>query len=256
MSPVLTIQRNVPIPPLHPGPRLTFESRLKGYRTRTKQGWKFKREHGQRWITCEGCHEGHFVYFEPFIKNAPRPGIRSWLGNSEIVYPPYTRPRNPYCPKCMRTYLRAGGGMKIDEMPLTPMHTGREMRRTEPTGEQRLAAGLIASAVYDLHRDNEYHGGIQHREDVKRWLLGAPASMSYETCCDLLGLDPHWLRHALLHIPHNQHKHFRHVEGKVSGPHPVEEYVPDAGASERSSPARSLPSSWGAAPNGKSNKVV
>lgn len=261
MSPVLQVEHDVPLPPKTAALQ-TWDARLKNYRRvrsgRTR-GTYYRR--GVRWQTCEACHEGHALHVEYRGKHpaSVKPlYVRDWMGKHELVFGRFsnrtTVPFDRFCAKCLRTWSQASPIINIDDLPLMPAHTGPEQRRTEPSGEQRLAAALIASAIYDLHRENDYHGGRTYRDDVKRWLLGARSLMSFQNCCDLLGLDPDWLRHAMLHMPHNPDQHYHPLEGqRLTGPHSVEEYVPDWGEDLRAHPGRNLPSASGGASNGTSS---
>ena len=241
MSPVLRVEHNIPIPPRESG--WTWERRLAHSRRHTG---KFKRNHhetawqwGFRWVTCEGCHDAHVPQTEKIYR--PQRYV-VWSAFGGMFGPAGVAVREPmskFCAQCRRTYDSASQPMQYDDAPLMAQHTGPEERRTEPTGEQKLAAALISGAVYDLHRETQYHGKRQYRDDVKKWLLGAPALMSFSDCCDLLGLDPDWLRRVMLHWPHNPNGHLHIINAHQFA---VDEDVPDPpGGSLRSHPGRNLP---------------
>ena len=75
------------------------------------------------------------------------------------------------------------------------------LQKSSVTPEQRLASAIFEEAVLYLQKvQKRGNFGLYHRakEDFHCWLDGGKAIMSYQLCCELLDVNPVWLRKALL----------------------------------------------------------
>jgi hypothetical protein len=127
-------------------------------------------------VTCDICH------INPVLRT-DRYGTR--IPDNEM-----------FCSDCLPEVWRE----RWDDLPFIGGAGERQQEnRTEATGEQRLAAAIIHSAATDIWRETRYHGGSKLRLYARQWLFGErPTQISFLDCCELLGMDPEYVRHAIL----------------------------------------------------------
>lgn len=175
-------------------------------------------------ITCTMCHIAPVIHYDHY-------GMTKGTLKERL------------CADCADTYWRSGYSsqyqQRIDDAPIhyANMAHYRDPTRNEPSGEQRMAAAIIASAASDLHRKTDYHGAAKDRADAMRWLDGAKAPLTFNWCCEALDVDPQWTRHMVL-TSGDQYASGYEVKRSTKGMHipAVDECVPDVGGSERSKP--------------------
>ncbi|MDX2166923.1 MAG: hypothetical protein SF182_07670 [Deltaproteobacteria bacterium] len=87
--------------------------------------------------------------------------------------------------------LMAGGEMLPAQLP----------RHTDWSAEKKLAAAVFASAMVEIR---DHHGSPAHRRRVAEaleWVQGDDVAWPYSflRLCDLLALDPTWVREVVAH---------------------------------------------------------
>lgn len=149
------------------------------------------------------------------------------------------------CEDCFGTYVRSGYTSeyqnRIDDSvsQVVGYQEYQEERRNEPTGQQRLAAAIIASCAADLWRKTRYHGKNIERLDARKWLAGGKARMTFHDCCALLNLDEDYVRQMVFASKEHFKTGHESARSHAGMYHPaVGEDVPDVSDSERSKPVR------------------
>lgn len=96
-------------------------------------------------------------------------------------------------------------------IPPLPSQYTDTLRSSGRTPEQRLMAAVLEDAIEILVRGRatcavpgQHSKQVRDAQQLKMvveaaaWLDGAPAGISYEMCCEALGIDAEWLRRGIL----------------------------------------------------------
>lgn len=172
-------------------------------------------------VTCELCHGAAVIQGDHY--GGPVPLKESW------------------CADCWATFARLNPYYHYDDLPLLDLKEYQAERRSEPTGEQRLAAAMLHAAAADIWRDTKYHGAILERLSAFRWIyadVGFDSGLSFETCCAFLKISPQAARHWIFTTAERHreaHASQRIFVGNYEDRPAVDRDVPDVDGSDRSS---------------------